>query len=61
MEVSVQINGKKCGNIEADPSWTSGRIEAEALSNQGVLKELGMKDVLKVVVVPKKLVNFITT
>jgi leucyl-tRNA synthetase len=59
VEVVVQINGKVRDRMEAAPATSREELEAMARERPNALAHLDGKDVLKVVVVPGKLVNFV--
>ena len=56
---AIQVNGKLRGTVElpADTSKETAEKEAKAVPN--VADSIGDKDIRKVIVVPKKLVNFV--
>jgi len=58
IDLVVQVNGKKRGEISVDSNADRGVIEAEALGNANVARFVG-EGVKKVIVVPGKLVNIV--
>jgi leucyl-tRNA synthetase len=56
----VQVNGKLRGRIEVPADAGNDAIEAAALADPNVQKFVAGQKILKVVVVPGKLVNFVT-
>src|SRR3981081_4735447 len=60
IEIVLQVNGKVRDRIKVPLNATDAELEAAALANQKVQNALGGKPVIKVVVVPKKLVNVVT-
>jgi leucyl-tRNA synthetase len=58
-EVVVQINGKLRARIHAPFGTPKAELEARALADEKVAPLLAGKQVLKVVVVPDKLVNIV--
>jgi leucyl-tRNA synthetase len=56
---AIQVNGKLRGTMElpADTDKETAENEAKAVPN--VADSVGDKDILKVIVVPNKLVNFV--
>ena len=59
IEFPVQINGKLRSRISAAPETSSDELEKMALSDQKVREFIGEKEVVKVIVVPKRLVNIV--
>jgi len=59
--IVVQINGKLRGSFTAAPTATSQELETCALSLEKVLPYLEGKEIKKVIVVPKKLVNIVVS
>jgi len=57
--IIVQVNGKLRGDFKAQKGATREALEAAARANGKVSEHLAGKDVVKVVVVPGKLVNFV--
>lgn len=59
LEMVVQVNGKVRGHIEVAMSSSKEDIEQAALAQANVVKHIEGKQVRKVIVVPKKLVNVV--
>ena len=59
IEMVVQVNGKVRGKIQVAANADKATIESEALVNNNVLKFTEGKQVVKVIVVPGKLVNVV--
>ncbi|HZJ39215.1 MAG TPA: leucine--tRNA ligase [Chthoniobacterales bacterium] len=60
IEIVLQVNGKLRDKITVPLDSTDSALEAAALANQKVQNAVAGKTILKVVVVPKKLVNVVT-
>jgi len=61
IEIVLQVNGKLRDKITVPLDSTDNALEAAALANQKVQNAVAGKTILKVVVVPKKLVNVVTS
>jgi len=59
IELVVQVNGKLRAKIQVAANAAKDVIEADALANENVLKFTEGKQVVKVIVVPGKLVNIV--
>jgi leucyl-tRNA synthetase len=59
IEVPVQINGKVRSKITASVETDQAGLEAAARADEKIAELLGGKHVLKVIVVPGRLVNFV--
>ena len=59
IELVVQVNGKMRGKVEVPANADKATIEAAALANENAVKFTAGKDVVKVIVVPGKLVNIV--
>jgi leucyl-tRNA synthetase len=59
VEIPVQVNGKLRGHIEAALGAGKGELESKAKSNDRVKPFLDNKQIVKVVVVLDRLVNFV--
>jgi leucyl-tRNA synthetase len=57
--VVVQVNGKVREKLEVSPDTDKQRLEALALSNEKVKSFIDGKQVVKVIVVPGRLVNIV--
>ena len=58
-EMVVQVNGKVRGKLEVDFNTKKDKMEKLALDLENVQKYIENKEVVKVVVIPKKLVNIV--
>lgn len=59
IKLAVQVNGKLRGTLEVPTDADANSIEDQALSLENVQKTVGDKQVRKVIVVPKKIVNIV--
>src|SRR4051794_12503813 len=59
VEVVVQVNGKLRDRIQVAPSASKDELESLARERPNVQAHMDGKDVVKVIVVPSKLVNFV--
>lgn len=59
IEIVIQVNGKVRDKMNIDPQATDEDIKAAALNNAKVISMAKNKKVVKVIVVPKKLVNIV--
>ena len=59
IEIPVQVNGKLRGLVVVPAGATDDQIKQAALANEKVRAALAGKQVAKVIVVPKKLVNVV--
>ena len=59
--VIVQINGKLRAKLEFKPGTSKDEAEKEALANDLVKKHIEDKEVIKVIFVPDKLINIVTS
>jgi leucyl-tRNA synthetase len=59
VEIVVQVNGKLRDRVEAPAIATREELEALAREQPNVLAHMDGKQVMKVIVVPGKLVNFV--
>ncbi|MGI8796178.1 MAG: leucine--tRNA ligase [Acidimicrobiia bacterium] len=60
VEIAVQVNGKVRARIKVPASATEADVETAARADEQVSAQLDGKTVAKVVVVPGRLVNFVT-
>ena len=58
-EMVVQVNGKVRGKIEVDIDITKEEMEKQALNIENVKNYIEGKEIVKVVIIPKKLVNIV--
>ena len=59
LQIIVQVNGKLRSRIEVAASASKGEIEATAIADEHVMKFTEDKQVVKIIVVPGKLVNIV--
>ena len=59
IEIPVQVLGKLRGRIKVSPEATAADMEAAAKANADVAKFLEGKTIVKVIAVPKRMVNFV--
>ena len=59
LEIPVQVNGKLRGQVQVPADATDDQVEQAALANDKVRTWIAGKQVVKVIVVPKKLVNIV--
>ncbi|HEV7700890.1 MAG TPA: leucine--tRNA ligase [Pyrinomonadaceae bacterium] len=59
IEIAVQVNGKLRGRVMASPDADNAELERLAFADEKVREYTDGKDVVKVVVVPKRLVNIV--
>lgn len=58
-EMVVQVNGKVRGKIEVDIDITKEDMEKQALNIENVKNHIEGKEIVKVIIIPKKLVNIV--
>jgi leucyl-tRNA synthetase len=59
IEVAVQVGGKLRSRIFASPEASDDELRTRALSDEKVLAATAGRDVIKVIVIPRKLVNVV--
>jgi leucyl-tRNA synthetase len=59
IEIPVQINGKLRSRIHASPETPNDELETMARSDEKIAEQIDGKEVVKVIVVPKRLVNIV--
>jgi len=59
LQMVVQVNGKLRAKLEVAVSASKEEIEQQALADENVLRFIEEKNVVKVIVVPGKLVNLV--
>ena len=59
IEIPVQVNGKLRSRIFAPPGAANEALESMAFADEKIAEFVGEKDVVKVVVVPGRLVNIV--
>lgn len=57
--IAVQVNGKVRATLEVERSISKEDLEAMALSNENVMKNTEGKNIMKVIVIPGKIVNIV--
>ncbi len=59
MTIAVQINGKLRGSVEVSKQIGKDALLAIVKNNENVEVHLNGKDIIKEIVVPQRLVNFV--
>ena len=59
MDLGVQVNGKLRGRVQLPASADESAVKTAALANENVIRFLEGKTVVKVIVVPKKMVSIV--
>ncbi|MEZ5425795.1 MAG: leucine--tRNA ligase [Pyrinomonadaceae bacterium] len=59
LEIPVQVNGKLRSRVKASPDATNGELEELALADEKIREYTDGKQIVKVIVVPKRLVNVV--
>jgi leucyl-tRNA synthetase len=59
IEIPVQVLGKLRGRIKVSPQATADEMRAAAEADADVAKFLEGKTIVKVIAVPKRMVNFV--
>jgi len=59
LQLAVQVNGKLRANIDVDAAADKSTIEQAALADDKVQKHIEGKEIKKIIVVPKRLVNIV--
>ncbi|HJS50405.1 MAG TPA: leucine--tRNA ligase, partial [Pyrinomonadaceae bacterium] len=59
IEIAVQVNGKLRSRIFADPQASDAELEAMAIADSKITEHTGGKEIIKVIVVPQRLVNIV--
>ena len=57
--IAIQVNGKLRGNIQVSSKIDNKTLKNEAANVDGVKKHLLGKDIIKKIVVPGRVVNFV--
>ena len=55
----MQVNGKLRGRFSAPAASSDEQLEAEARALENVASHLEGREIVRVIVVPRKLVNFV--
>ena len=58
-KIGVQVNGKLRGTIEIDKTLSKEEIEELAKNQENVMKTIDGKEIVKIIVVPGKIVNIV--
>jgi leucyl-tRNA synthetase len=59
IEIPVQVNGKLRSRVVASPETSDEELREMALSDAKIKEQTGGKEIVKVIVVPKRLVNIV--
>ena len=59
IEIPVQVNGKLRSRVIASPETPNAELEAMALADQKIKELVAGKEIVKVIVVPKRLVSIV--
>ena len=59
LRLTVQVNGKRRGEISVPVDATEDAIKAAALANENVHRHAAGKEILRLIVVPQRLVNIV--
>jgi leucyl-tRNA synthetase len=59
IEIPVQINGKLRSRVLASPEASNDELQAMALADAKIREQIEDKHIVKVIVVPKRLVNIV--
>ncbi|MGI8654359.1 MAG: leucine--tRNA ligase [Pyrinomonadaceae bacterium] len=59
LEIPVQVNGKLRGRIHATPETSEAELRAAALADEAVRVWTNNREIVKVIVVPQRLVNIV--
>ena len=57
--IAVQVLGKLRGTLEVEPGVSQETLEALAKAQEGIAKFLDGKQIVKVIYVPNKILNFV--
>ena len=58
-EIGVQVNGKVRGSIKVSINESEDSIKEKALNEENVLKHIEGKEIVKVIVIPNRIVNIV--
>ena len=58
-EIGIQVNGKVRGSVKININDTEEQIKEKALNNENVKKHLENKQIIKIIVIPGKIVNIV--
>ena len=59
VEIGVQVNGKLRGSVKIDKGLSNEEIENIAKNEENVQKHIEGKDIVKVIVIPNRIVNIV--
>ena len=59
IEIGVQVNGKLRGTIKVEKDASKELLESLALKEENVMKHLEGKDIVKIIIVPNRIVNIV--
>jgi leucyl-tRNA synthetase len=59
IEIPIQVNGKLRSRLLASPETPNDELEAMARSDEKIREHINGKQIVKVIVVPKRLVNIV--
>ncbi|MEJ7860626.1 MAG: leucine--tRNA ligase [Pyrinomonadaceae bacterium] len=59
LEIPIQINGKLRARVSVSPEISQADLQAQALANAKVLEYTEGKQIIKIIIVPKRLVNIV--
>jgi leucyl-tRNA synthetase len=59
VQIIVQVNGKLRAKLIIAADTSKAQVEAQALADENVAKFIDGKTVIKVIVVPNKLINIV--
>lgn len=59
LEIAIQVNGKLRSRVFADPEADNSLLEKLALEDEKIIEHTAGKSIVKVIVVPKRLVNIV--
>ena len=58
-EIGVQVNGKLRGSIVVNADENEDSIKEKALANDNVVKHIEGKEIIKTIVIPKRIVSIV--
>ena len=59
IEIGVQVNGKLRGSIEVDNNTSEDDMVKLAMENENVLRHIEGKEIIKTIVIKKRIVNIV--
>jgi leucyl-tRNA synthetase len=59
IEIVIQVNGKVRDHIMVDPNIEKDELESVAISTDKIIDDINGRNIVKVIVVPKRLVNIV--